>query len=301
MDGFDLGVAALVRVLAAMTTRRRALLETIEPVWEGNQVWFILAGGAGSPHGRCSTQFRVLRLLYRDVPAAAAFILRPWVSSLSQQIHKSQCARLGLGSDHHRRRAALIFGVAFGNLFLGVPFRSTPICAWPTPVRSFGLLSPFALLCGLISLAMAADARPRYICGAGKADSAIASRAERVARDAALGFVVLYCAAGVWLAVRPAGICSRFTDRRDAPVESAAQQVSHRTTGSPDSLFWHPAFWAAPIAALATALALIRLLSAQRYFTAFVASATCLASTILSAGFALFRSCCRRVWTRTAA
>ena len=42
MDGFDLGVAALLRVLAHEDAERRALLETIEPVWEGNQVWLIL-------------------------------------------------------------------------------------------------------------------------------------------------------------------------------------------------------------------------------------------------------------------
>src|SRR6202042_3072862 len=46
MDGFDLGGAALVRVLGRDDDERRALLETVEPVWEGNQVWFILGGGA---------------------------------------------------------------------------------------------------------------------------------------------------------------------------------------------------------------------------------------------------------------
>ena len=46
MDGFDLGVAALVRVLGYDDDERRVLLETVEPVWEGNQVWFVLGGGA---------------------------------------------------------------------------------------------------------------------------------------------------------------------------------------------------------------------------------------------------------------
>ena len=46
MDGFDLGVAMLFRFLARNDDERRVLLETIEPVWEGNQVWFILGGGA---------------------------------------------------------------------------------------------------------------------------------------------------------------------------------------------------------------------------------------------------------------
>ena len=46
MDGFDLGVAALFRWLGRDDDERRAVLESIEPVWDGNQVWLILGGGA---------------------------------------------------------------------------------------------------------------------------------------------------------------------------------------------------------------------------------------------------------------
>src|SRR5262252_203232 len=46
MDGFDLGVAALFRWLGRGDDERRAVLESVEPVWDGNQVWFILGGGA---------------------------------------------------------------------------------------------------------------------------------------------------------------------------------------------------------------------------------------------------------------
>ena len=46
MDGFDLGAAAFVRILAHDDDERRSVIETFEPYWEGNQVWFILGGGA---------------------------------------------------------------------------------------------------------------------------------------------------------------------------------------------------------------------------------------------------------------
>ena len=46
MDGFDLGVGASFRFLGRTDEERRALLASVEPVWEGNQVWFILGGGA---------------------------------------------------------------------------------------------------------------------------------------------------------------------------------------------------------------------------------------------------------------
>ena len=46
MDGFDLGVAALLPYVARTDTERRVAINTIGPVWEGNQVWLILGGGA---------------------------------------------------------------------------------------------------------------------------------------------------------------------------------------------------------------------------------------------------------------
>ena len=46
LDGFDMGVAILLPFVARTDTERRILLNTVGPVWEGNQVWFILGGGA---------------------------------------------------------------------------------------------------------------------------------------------------------------------------------------------------------------------------------------------------------------
>src|ERR1700736_6969232 len=45
-DGFDLGLGATFQILGRTDAERRALLASVEPVWEGNQVWFMVAGGA---------------------------------------------------------------------------------------------------------------------------------------------------------------------------------------------------------------------------------------------------------------
>src|SRR5947207_5051333 len=45
-DGFDMGVGALLPFVAKTDAQRRVAINTIGPVWEGNQVWFILGGGA---------------------------------------------------------------------------------------------------------------------------------------------------------------------------------------------------------------------------------------------------------------
>ena len=124
MDGFDLGVAALLRFLARDDDERRALLETIEPVWEGNQVWFILGGGAvfvawpmvyaAAFSGLYAAMFLLL----------LAFIVRPVGFGFRNKIRDP---RWRDGWDWVITFSgvvpALIFGVAFGNLFLGLPFR----------------------------------------------------------------------------------------------------------------------------------------------------------------------------------
>src|SRR5450631_3380092 len=46
MDGFDLGTAALLPFVGKSDLERRVIINTVGPVWEGNQVWFILGGGA---------------------------------------------------------------------------------------------------------------------------------------------------------------------------------------------------------------------------------------------------------------
>jgi len=55
-DGFDMGVGATFRILGRTDAERRALLESIEPVWEGNQVWLVLGGGAA--FAACCTRLR---------------------------------------------------------------------------------------------------------------------------------------------------------------------------------------------------------------------------------------------------
>ena len=179
MDGFDLGIAALIRVLARDDDERRALLETIEPTWEGNQVWLILGAGA---------VFAAWPLLY-----AAAFsgfyaamllvlfalILRPGGFSFRNKVKDARWRNTwdwlitisGIVP-------ALIFGVAIGNLFLGVPFRYDDSLRLTYEGGLIGLLRPFPLLVGLVSLSMLM----LHGCAwaAVKSEDPIGSRAERL-------------------------------------------------------------------------------------------------------------------------
>jgi len=190
MDGFDLGVAMLVRVLGHDDDERRVLLETIEPVWEGNQVWFILGGGAVFAAWPLVYAAAFSGLYVAMFLLLLAFIVRPVGFGYRNKI-----------ADLRWRNAwdwvltisglvpALIFGVAFGNLFLGLPFRFDGDMRMSYEGGFFGLLRPFALLTGLTSIAMILLHGAAY--AAQKTDPVIAARARRVIRITAIAFMAL--------------------------------------------------------------------------------------------------------------
>ena len=287
MDGFDFGLAALIRVLGRDDAERRSLLETVEPVWEGNQVWFILAGGA---------VFAAWPLLYAVAFSGfyvamflllVAFILRPVSFTYRNKSTNPQWRNTwdwiltitGIVPP-------LIFGVAFGNLFLGVPFRFDAEMRMIYTGGFFGLLSPFALLCGLISLSMIMMHGAAY--AAMKADLALAARAARVARYAAIAFVLLYLIAGAWLAFGQSGYTIASVAAGDVPSNPLLKQVIVQENWFAGFAAQHAVFWLLPGLAVVFAAAMAVLSLSPRHRTAFVASALTIAMTILSAGFALF-------------
>lgn len=154
-DGFDLGVAALLPFVARTDGERRMVINTIAPTWEGNQVWFILGGGAifaawpfvyaVSFSGFYLAMFAVL----------ASLILRPvgfkYRSKRPSKVWRTSWDyALFVGGF----APALVFGVAVGNVLLGVPFRfDSDLRAYYTGTF-LGLFTPFSLVCGLMSVSM---------------------------------------------------------------------------------------------------------------------------------------------------
>lgn len=198
MDGFDLGVGTLLPFVAKTDVERRVVINTIGPVWEGNQVWLILGGGAifaawpplyaVSFSGFYLAMFIIL----------FALILRPVGFKYRS---KKQSPQWRNGWDWALFIGgfvpALIFGVAVGNVLQGVPFRFSDHLQIFYEGNLFGLLNPFALLCGLLSVAMLTMHGAAWLVL--KTTGDIAKRARSFGSVAALLTIVIYVLAGIWM------------------------------------------------------------------------------------------------------
>lgn len=197
-DGFDLGVGMLLPFVGKGDVQRRVVINTIGPVWEGNQVWLILGGGAifAAWPALYAVSFSGFYLAMFAI--LAALILRP-VGFKYRSKRESAAWRSGwdwalfIGGFV----PSLIFGVAVGNVLQGVPFRLNEDLRIFYDGSFFGLLNPFALLCGLLSVAMLT------MHGAGwlmlKTSGEVSARARRYGSIAALATIVLFALGGLWL------------------------------------------------------------------------------------------------------
>ena len=285
-DGFDLGVAALVRVLGHDDDERRALLETVEPVWEGNQVWIILGGGAVFAAWPLLYAAAFSGFYFAILLVLLGFILRPVGFGFRNKIADP---RWRDGWDWVLTISglipSLIFGVAFGNLFLGVPFRYDDSLRMTYEGGLIGLLRPFALLSGVVSLSMLLMHGAAY--ASMKADEMIAARATKWLHWFAPAFAASYALAGAWLIFGIAG----YSMNTDAPHGAPSNPLSKQVAIGAGWLASSPlGAWgaAAALVAIIAALAVPLLARRARHGTAFVASGIAIAGTILSAGFALF-------------
>ncbi|MGQ5720828.1 cytochrome d ubiquinol oxidase subunit II [Pseudochrobactrum asaccharolyticum] len=287
MDGFDLGIETMLPFVARTDLERRMVLETIEPVWEGNQVWLILAGGAifaawpqlyaVSFSGFYLAMFIIL----------FALILRP-VGFKFRSKRESALWRtswdwaLFIGGFV----PSLIFGVAVGNVLLGVPFRINDDMMIFYEGSFFALLNPFALLAGLMSVIMLAMHGCVWLCV--KTSGTIADRARKYGTVFALLTVAFYIAAGLYL--WKSGLGYRVTSEIDpngpsnplfktAVVEQGAWLANYLR---------YPALWTIPALGLFAPFLVILALWLRRSGTALLFGKLAIFGVITSVGVAMF-------------
>lgn len=285
-DGFDMGTAILLPFIAKTDAERRIVVNTVGATWEGNQVWFITAGGAMFAAWPLVYAASFSGFYFAILLVLVALIVRPVSLNFRNKMDDARWRNVWDGCITFTGVVpALLFGVAIGNLFLGVPLRYDDTMRITYDGGLIGLLRPFALLAGLVSLAMILMHGATYL--ALKADEIIALRAQRALSVIAPLYALLYIGAGIWLATGVTGFRIDGQVVADGPSNPL---LKHASIGGSWLANGPLARWAHVAAAIAIVAALLTPLLVRRgaHLSAFATSSMVLAGTILSAGFALF-------------
>lgn len=287
-DGFDLGAMALLPFVARNDLERRMVINTVSATWEGNQVWFILGGGAifaawpyvyaVSFSGFYLAMFLVL----------AALILRPvGFKYRSKRPDPAWRARWDRALFAGGLVPALVFGVAVGNVLLGAPFRLDDDLRATYEGSLLGLFSPFSLLAGLLSVAML------VLHGAGwlamkLEPGPVQHRARQYGAGAAVLVLALFAAGGAYVAW--GGLGFRVADM----VDTAGPSNPHlaRAMAAPgawlDNYSAHPWMIVAPLLGLLGPLVAFAGLRRRKDALAFAGSSMAAAGIIATVGLSMF-------------
>ncbi|WP_127170761.1 cytochrome d ubiquinol oxidase subunit II [Xanthomonas euvesicatoria] len=288
MGGFDLGVGALLPFVASNDAERRLVINTVGPVWEGNQVWLILGGGAifaafpplyaVSFSGFYLAMFLIL----------FALILRPVGFKFRGKLVNPRWRStwdwaLFVGGFI----PALIMGVAVGNVLLGVPFHFDDSMRTFYTGNLLGLLTTFALLAGLLSVAMLlAHGAAMLVL---KTDGPVAERAARFGGIAALCALALFAAGGAWVALGLPGYAVTSVLATDAATNPLGKTAALTAAGG-----WLHNYSSMPATLMAPLVGLVGLamsavcLRLRRGGLAFIASGSAIVGIVFTVGFALF-------------
>lgn len=288
MDGFDLGTDILLPFVARSDIERRVVINSIGPVWEGNQVWLILGGGAifaawpplyaVSFSGFYLAMFAIL----------FALILRP-VGFKYRSKRDSRAWRAGwdwalfVGG----LVPALVMGVAVGNVLQGVPFHlNNDLRIFYDGTTLFELLNPFGLLAGVLSVAMLT------MHGAGwlvlKTNGEVAARARTLGSLAALVTVVLFALGGVWLWLGIEGYRITSAVAMAGPSNPLAKTVEVASGAWFANYAAHPWMMAGPVLGLLGGLASFALLRTKAEICALLASTVSIFGIISTVGLSMF-------------
>ena len=292
-DGFDLGIGTLLPFVARTDIERRTVINTIGPIWEGNQVWLILGGGAifaawpqlyaVSFSGFYLAMFAIL----------FAFILRPVAFKFrSKREDPAWRSRWDWVLFMAGLLPSIIFGVAVGNVLQGVPFHIGEDMQIFYEGTFLGLLNPFGLLCGLVSLAMLVMHGAAWLQL--KTSGMVAERARRFGIVAAILTVVLYAVAGVVLAHLVNGYVITSNLPTDGVSNPLLKTVSTQADAWLANYAAHPLLWAVPALGLAGPVLAALCLAGRRPLAALLTGGLGIAGIIGSVGASMFPFILRR-------
>jgi cytochrome d ubiquinol oxidase subunit II len=287
-DGFDLGVAALLPFVARNDGERRMVINTIGPTWEGNQVWFILGGGAifaawpfvyaVSFSGFYLAMFAVL----------ASLILRPvGFKYRSKRPGKTWRTVWDWALFVGGFAPALVFGVAVGNVLQGLPFHLDGDLRTHYEGGFLGLFTPFTLLCGLLSVAMLVTHGAAWL-GMKAERGAVADRALNIGTVAAVLASVLFGFGYVFVLLGHMGFRIEGAADLAGPSNPPATQSIAIAGGWLANFAAHPWMWTAPVLGFVGPWIAVTGLRLRRGWAAFGGSSLAVIGIISTVGLSMF-------------
>lgn len=287
MDGFDLGVAALLPFIARTDQERRIVINTVGPVWEGNQVWIILGAGAIFAAWPVIYAVSFSGFYLAMFLLLLTFIMRPVGFKYRSKLpHQRWRSFWDWGLSIAAIISALVFGVAVGNVLQGVPFHFGFMNRAFYTGGFWSLFNPFALLCGVLSLAMLLMHGAVYLII--KTSDLIEQRARNTVFWLATITVLLFGLAGFCVTYLIKGYLLTMPIDVNGPSSLAHLSVVRQAGAWTRNFGDHPWMALAPLLGFLGALFVILLRNTKRTSLLFICSAISVFGIVATVGVSMF-------------
>lgn len=288
MVGMDMGVGTLLRFVGRDDGERRTALNAIGPHWDGNQVWFILGGGAifAAFPTLYATSFSVFYVVM--ILLLFSMILRPVAFEYRSKVDNGRWrASWDLAFLVSGFLPMFVFGAAFGNVLEGVGFHFIWTGQYVQDETFLAyLLNPFAILCGLLSVALSVQQGAAFLMI--KIEAPIYDRARRFGSLAGLLAALLFLIGGACIYFMPGYELVSLSSQSMPANPLYGQEVAVRNGAWLANYLAHPALWLVPAAGILCMLGSALALLARRPVAAWWLGAGAWAGTLLSVGASMF-------------
>ncbi len=287
MDGHDMGVGTLLPFVGKTDVERRVVINTVAPHWDGNQVWFITAGGAIFAAWPLVYATAFSGFYWAMMAALWALFFRPVGFDYRSKIQNPTWRNTwDWGLFIGGAVPPIIFGVAFGNLLLGVPFQFDDTLRSTYTGTFWQLLNPFALLAGVVSLSMIAFQGANYLML--RTEDDIYRRVKTASLISGIATLASFALAGLWIMKGIDGYAiTSHIDPNALPDPLDKTVVREVGAWMKNYSLYGWAKWV-PIATFASIAAGILLARIDRPGSAFIASSVTCAGIIGTAGVSMF-------------
>ncbi len=287
MDGHDMGVGALLPFVGKNDVERRVVINTVAPHWDGNQVWFITAGGAIFAAWPLVYATAFSGFYWAMMAVLWALFFRPVGFDYRSKLQNPSWRNTwDWGLFIGGAVPPIIFGVAFGNLLQGVPFQFDDTLRSSYTGTFWQLLNPFALLCGVVSLSMIVFQGANFLMLRTEGD--IYRRVKTASLIFGVATLVTFALAGLWVmnGIEGYAITSHI-DPNALPDPLDKTVVREVGAWMHNYALYSWAKWV-PIAAFAALIAGMLASRADKPGLAFIASSVACGGIIGTAGVSMF-------------